>query len=261
LAAQDEIPGLGARTDRPRLNTAADLGQQKLSPTEGFVLSRVDGQSSYDDICKVSGLGREQTLEILRSLKQAKLILGPNERVVGGVRKPLRPATPQSGIAVEDPRSTQATPPQVERTSAEPVPPPSPAPSAPAPKEPEKPHAKTAPAPATSRGVGPLERLDDGSPVAENELKDWPEADPLLKERIIRLHRRMKKLSPFEFLGLPSKADAAALRRAFTIASKELHPDRYFGQKLGSFKNKLAAIFARLTEAMQEIEDGQKGKR
>ena len=52
-----------------------------------------------------------------------------------------------------------------------------------------------------------------------------------------------------------------ALRRAFAVASKELHPDRYFAKNLGSFKPRLAAIFARLSEAMQEIEDEQKGKR
>lgn len=262
MAAQDEIPGLGARTERPRLNTAADWAQQKLSPTEGFVLSRVDGLSSYEDICKVSSLGREQTLEILRSLKQAKLILGPTERAVGA-RKPLRPSTPQNGIAVENPKSPPVPPPQVDRKPSEPVPPPSAAPAAPAPTQPEKqePPPKAAPAPASTRGPGPLERLDDGTLVAASELCDWPEADPLLKERIVRLHRRLKKLSPFELLGVDPKDDKGAIRRAFAIASKELHPDRYFGRNLGSFKTKLAAIFARLTEAMQEIEEGQKGKR
>jgi len=251
---QDEIPGLGPRTERPRINTAADLSHQNLSPTEGFVLSRVDGQTSYEDICKVTGLGREQTLDILRGLRQSKLILGPTERVVG-VRKPLRPATPKP-----EPRSESKAP------AAEPAPEPvsrpivPPAPSAgvgdaksdlPRPK----------PNPAVARSLGPLERLDDGTPVPIGELTDWPDADPLLKERIIRLHRRMKKLSPFELLGVAPTADAGAIRRAFAVASKDLHPDRYFGKNLGSFKGKLAAIFARLAEAMQEIESGQKGKR
>jgi hypothetical protein len=44
------------------------------------------------------------------------------------------------------------------------------------------------------------------------------------------------------------------------MASKELHPDRYFGKNLGSFKTKLAAIFSRMSEAVQEIEQGRKGK-
>jgi len=219
LAAQDEIPGLGSRADRPRLNRAADLNQQKLSPTEGFVLSRVDGQSSYDDICLVSGLPKEKTLEILRGLKRAKLILGPHQREAEAIPPSAREETSVSKAARSGERS------------------------------------------AAKRSPGPLERLDDGTPVVTGELADWPEAEPLLKERIIRLHRRMKKLGAHELLGIPEQADTGTLRRAFAVASKELHPDRYFGKNLGSFKGKLAAIFTRMTEAMQEIESGQKNRR
>lgn len=260
MAVQDEIPGLGLRSERPRLNSAADLNQLKLSPTEGFVLSRVDGHSSYEDICKVSGLGREQTLEILRSLKHAKLILGSSESIVGRKR---RPSTSRPVVESEARATAAAAPPHAESQPAGAKTSSSPASIASVPGEPENEwtRPKTGSGPKPGKGLGPLERLDDGSAVAAGELKDWPEADPLLKERIIRLHRRMRKLSAFELLGFSPKADAGAIRRAFTIASKELHPDRYFGQNLGSFKTKLAAIFARLTEAMQEIESGQKGKR
>jgi hypothetical protein len=259
LAAQDEIPGLGPSSERPRLNNAADLTKQKLSPTEGFVLSRVDGRSSYDDICKITGLGRDSTLDILRTLKQAKLILGPNERAVGGTPKPLRPATPKSGVTITSesaPTSTTpataAGPSPVEAGAAEEVP----ADQGPAPKtESARPKRPT----SSSGGIpGPLQRLDDGTPVSETDLKDWPDADQLFKERVIRLHRRMRRLSPYELLGVPSNADAGAVKRAFAQASKELHPDRYFGKNLGSFRPKLAAIFARLSEAAHEIETEQK---
>jgi len=40
-----------------------------------------------------------------------------------------------------------------------------------------------------------------------------------------------------------------------------LHPDRYFGKNLGSFKAKLVAIFSRLSEAVQEIETSRKGEK
>ena len=79
MPPQDEIPGLGPRTDRPRLNTAIELANQNLTPIEGFILSRVDGRITYDEICMISGLDREQTLQILRTLKQARLILGPGK--------------------------------------------------------------------------------------------------------------------------------------------------------------------------------------
>jgi hypothetical protein len=261
LAAQDEITGLGLSNERPRLNNAADLTKQKLSPTEGFVLSRVDGRSSYDDICKITGLGRDSTLEILRALKQAKLILGPHERAVGGTPKPLRPATPKSGVAIpSEPASTASAaakppePPPVEPAVAE---------VGPADKDAPKPESSRPKRPTSSSGgnPGPLQRLDDGTPVSENDLKDWPDADQLFKERVIRLHRRMRRLSPYDLLGIPSNADAGAVKRAFAQASKELHPDRYFGKNLGSFRPKLAAIFARLSEAAHEIETEQKKKK
>lgn len=230
----------------------ADLTKQKLSPTEGFVLSRVDGRSSYDDICKVSGLGRDATLEILRSLKQARLILGPNERAVGGTPKPVRQAAPKA--AAEPDAGEPAPPAAAGGKSAEPT-------AAPAASKAESARSKTRQ--GSSSGMpGPLQRLDDGTPVADNDLKDWPDADPLFKERIIRLHRRMRRLGPYDLLGLPSSADAGAVKRAFAQASKELHPDRYFGKNLGSFRPKLAAIFARLSEAVHEIEaDLKKNKR
>jgi hypothetical protein len=244
VAAPEEIPGLGPRTDRPRLNASIDLAGQKLSPTEGFILSRVDGRMSYDEICMVSGLDREQTLQILRTLKQARLILGPGEVALGAVRKSMR-----SG---RTPPALPAAP------EAEPVPaaaPPRPAvaspkagPLAKPPSERHPPHSR----------LGPLERLDDGSPVAASELVDWPDGSPEVKARIVRLHRRIRQLSAFDLLGLDPGADDNTLRRAFGTASKELHPDRYFGKNLGSFKAKLAAIFSRLSEAVQEIEQSRK---
>lgn len=210
------------------------------------MLSRVDGQSSYDDICKVTGLGRDVTLEILRGLRQAKLILGPGESPVGG-GEAERPAKAKlSGDSKRAPVPPVACPPGD------------------AAREPLVTRGEAGvggDCARSSQAPGPLERLDDGTHVSASELEEWPEADPLLKERIIRLHRRIKKLSAFELLGVAPQADKGTIRRAFTIASKELHPDRYFGKNLGSFKPKLAAIFARLTEAVQEIEDGQKGKR
>jgi len=79
VAARDEISGLGAKSDKPKLNPSLDFNQLKLTPTEGFILSRIDGRATYDEVCRMSSLGREETLAILRKLKTDKLILGPGE--------------------------------------------------------------------------------------------------------------------------------------------------------------------------------------
>jgi hypothetical protein len=48
---------------------------------------------------------------------------------------------------------------------------------------------------------------------------------------------------------------------SFAAASKELHPDRYFGKDLGHFREKLAKIFNRITEATQELQKAHKAKK
>jgi DnaJ domain. len=263
VTSKNEIAGLGPSTDRPRLNTTIDLTKQKLSPTEGFVLSRVDGRSSYDEICMVSGLGRDETLRILRDLKQARLILGPGEVAVAS-RKGTRAGHPPASEAAPDAwksgsaRAAEAAALGSQATTK---------PAATGAVSADKPRAKAA-APAGSRAgekarrppTGPLERLDDGSEVAAGDVVEWPDAPLELKARIVRLHRRLRKLSACDLLGVGKDADGATVKRAFATASKELHPDRYFGKNLGSFKARLVAIFSRLTEAVQEIEESRKGK-
>jgi hypothetical protein len=203
-----QIYGLGARDDRPRLNPGADLTSFRLTPVEGFVLSRVDGTLSYEEICLISGIGNEPTLAILRRLRRDRLILGPHDPVPPPAPPPS--LTPVAGVPLAAP-------------------------------------------PGDRRSL--LERLDDSTPVTSAELDIAPDLPDELKARVIRLHRRLKKLGPHEMLGLEKDADRAAIKRAYYSASKELHPDRYFGKDLGPFREKLGDIFARLTESFQKLEN------
>jgi DnaJ-domain-containing protein 1 len=174
---------IGPRDVRPVLNGASGLGAVRLSPVEGFVLSRVDGRTSYAEICALTGLGEEATLEILRKLRRERLIVNPGE------------AAEASSL---------------------------------------------------------LERHDDGSPVDPSELAEGPGLDTPTKLRIVRLHRRIKGLKAHELLGLHPGADAAAVKRAYFAASKDVHPDRYYGQDLGRFRDRLNDIFAQLTWAFEQ---------
>jgi hypothetical protein len=208
MGASDQIlAGLGAKKDRPRLNTAADLTAHKLTPVEGFVLSRVDGSLSYGDICLVTGLGEDATLTILRRLRKDGLIIGP------GDPQPTR----TTGVNAVHPSGAPARRPTPDRSL--------------------------------------LERVDDGSPVADADVAAGIDLPMEMKTRIVRFHRRLKKLGPYEMLGLERDADRASVKRAYYAASKELHPDRYFGKDLGPFREMLGDIFARLTEAFQSLDE------
>jgi hypothetical protein len=205
-----QIYGLGSRDDRPRLNPGADLTAFRLTPVEGFVLSRVDGTLSYEEICLITGIGTEPTLAILRRLRRDKLILGPTDPVPPPSPPPT--LTPVAGV----PASAPAAPAEQRRSL--------------------------------------LERLDDGTPVASTELDDATDLPEETKARILRLHRRLKKLSPYEMLGLDKGASRSDIKRAYYAASKELHPDRYYGKHLGTYREKLGDIFARLTECFQKLD-------
>lgn len=234
MPTSDAIPGLGPKTDKPRLNPAADLSRAQLTPTEGFVLSRIDGLVSYDQICRMSSLGREQTLAILRKLKQEKLILGPGEKPEPPA--PVRPA-PGSDKPPHTPAPALVTDQMLRKAQ-------------------EKSAGKSDEQASAPRSL--LERLDDGSPVDPAELREGRDLPDETKQRIVRLHRRLRKLEPHALLGVAADADTATIKRAFAAASKELHPDRYFGKDLGSYRDKLSQIFSRITEAVQALQRSSK---
>jgi len=240
VPAREELSGLGPKGDKPRLNPSLDFTQLKLTPTEGFILSRIDGRASYDEVCRISSLGREETLAILRRLKTERIILGPGESAPAprkthrSLRSPnpdYHPKTPPP-VVVTDQMLRQAR----ERSEG------------------KADQDQAAP-------MSMLERLDDGGPVDPSDLVEGPDLSDETKRRILRLHRRMRKLSAHELLGVAKDADGAGIKRAFGAASKELHPDRYFGKDLGSFREKLAKIFNRITEAVQELEKARKAKK
>ena len=240
MPARDDLSGLGAKGDKPRLNPSLDFQQLKLTPVEGFILSRIDGRASYDEVCRMSSLGREETLEILRKLKSENLILGQGETAPPPRRTQRPTRTPSPDHPPRTPPPVLVTDEMLRQAK-------------------ERSEGKSAPEESVPMSV--LERLDDGGPVDPSDLVEGSDLSDETKRRIIRLHRRMRKLAPHDLLGVAKDADGTAIKRAFGAASKELHPDRYFGKDLGRFREKLAKIFNRITEAMQELEKTRKAKK
>jgi hypothetical protein len=201
----DEISGLGRKTERPQPNPAANLGEVRLTPLEGFVLSRVDGATSYEELGHVTGLGVDATIEVLRKLRREGLILNPGEKPPPRPFGRVRTRTGATGVGIG-----------------------------------------TLP-------VALLETHDDGTPVDQAEVDKWPGLDVETKARILRLHRKLKSLKPHELLGLSPGADVAMVKRAYFAASKEVHPDRFYGKDIGPYRDKLSDIFAQLTRAFEQL--------
>lgn len=103
--------GIGDLTAPLRFARAPDwIGKNlTLTPQEGFVLSRVDGESSADEIAKLSPMGEDQTLRCICALIVAGVLETETTRVP--VEPPPKVSAPRPQ-AVDSPPSPMASPPK-----------------------------------------------------------------------------------------------------------------------------------------------------
>ena len=190
---------------RPRLLAGIDLRSLPLTPEDAFVLSRVDGSASEDDIAMATGLD----VGIVRASLEKLANLGA-----------LRYETETSNV-IARPQ------PSFERTAS------------------------------GAFHIGPIIETRSGSsdahPAASlydpSELDEVVDLTQDLKRRILDQYYRLEQLSHYELLNVDPQADKKAIKAAYYELVNYLHPDRYFGKNLGSFKPKLERLFTRVTEA------------
>lgn len=80
------------------------------------------------------------------------------------------------------------------------------------------------------------------------------------RQYIDAMFARLGSISHYEALGVARSADRKELSRAYFRLVGIVHPDRYFGKKLGSYKPKLLAVFSRITEAHETLSDAERRK-
>lgn len=91
-----------------------------------------------------------------------------------------------------------------------------------------------------------------GDPAA---LAEDVDLDAARRLEILRADEGLATATHWTLLGLPWNAPAAAARAAYLEKVKIFHPDRYAGQRLGSFRARLERVFRRLTEARDVLGD------
>lgn len=96
-----------------------------------------------------------------------------------------------------------------------------------------------------------------GPPPAQALPGDGIDLRPDQREAIDMAFADIEGKSFYEVLLLPRSADERAIKKAYYRLSKEYHPDKYYRKQLGPFKNKLEAIFNRVTEAYRVLSDAK----
>jgi len=77
--------------------------------------------------------------------------------------------------------------------------------------------------------------------------------DPERQRLIGELFEHLEDLDHYSLLGVFPQDDRKAVKDAYYRVVGIFHPDKYFGKRLGPFKEMLEAIFARLTDAQDVL--------
>lgn len=94
--------------------------------------------------------------------------------------------------------------------------------------------------------------------IVDPELEEPIDLDHQKKKKILELHHALEDRSHYELLGVASDADKKAIKSAYYALAPEFHPDKYFRKRLGSYKQKIEAIFDRLTLAHDVLTSKQR---
>ncbi len=201
-----------------------------LSPTDGFVLSRVDGTTSAREIMQMIPLPAEETQKSLFGLLCAGIIEVKEEA------RRLERGTPPPPARNAPPSPPPAFVPPPPRPPEPPPPPPPPKPSAPEPPRIERP---SAPPPAPPPAPMPPVRFD---PAAEAR-----------RQEILEIHAGLKTKNHFDILGIPRASNETQVKEAYFRLAKRFHPDVHHDPSLGDLRDRLEAVFIRLGEAYETL--------
>ena len=85
------------------------------------------------------------------------------------------------------------------------------------------------------------------------ELSEDGDLDDARRRYVLDAYAKLDRVSHYALLGVPRTADAKAVKDAYFRLAGLLHPDRYFGKRLGSYKAKIEALWSRVSEASETL--------
>ena len=208
------------------------LRSQKLSltPTDGFVLSRVDGSSSARDVMALVPLPQDDVERSLFSLLCAGVV-GYRDQTTAARRAAVRAAARLAAAPPTATPSRPATPPPDLVPDLVPLTP------------------LPAPRAESLRTPAPMPTLAPPPPI-ERRRTDRSPAE--IRALILELHDRLR-LDHFEVLGLERTATEAEVREAYARFARIVHPDAILDPALADLSEKREAVFIRLSAAHETL--------
>lgn len=212
-----------------------DIRALPLKPAEAFVLSRLDTAIEERELALLTGLSPEAVASALDRLQA----LGAIEFV--GQHVSLRPASSGNRSA---PISSGPVTPVTAVTGAH---------------DARKVSTPPGGTPASSLGRSALDHASASPPLYDPaELDEDVEIDVEKRRRILDLYYRLDEYTYYELLGIGDQSDKKQIKSAYYVIAPEVHPDRFFRKRLGSYKAKIEALFTRMTLAHDVLTNKQR---
>ena len=95
-------------------------------------------------------------------------------------------------------------------------------------------------------------------PDERPELHEDVDLDDERRRYVLDAYDQLGTITHYALLGIGHPADAKAVKNAYYRLVGLVHPDRYFGKRLGSFKPKMEAIFAQISAAYEVLSSPEK---
>ena len=231
-----EIAGIGSTQQRLRVSPGFDPLKAQVGPEEYFVLSRIDGVQTLREVLLATGLPVDRAISIITRLRSIGALLLPGETAAPSPVTPPQRMDPTSARALPMRQPTEPgrkplaqTPVGVQHTPPPPT------------------------APAQEMVVG--HDLSLPQPTAEelaalSEINDLDDTD---RRRVLAIARLIARNDPYALLGCRVGADAKDLKRAYFQLSKDIHPDRYYGKRLGTFTARMPVVFEATSRAYARL--------
>lgn len=298
MSVPAEIPGIGSTAQKLRVSPGFDPLRAGVGPEEYFVMSRIDGATTLRDVIVTTGLPLGQAIAIVTRLRTLGALLLPDEmpRTItpsvsftppGAGRPSSSPAitpppagppaaAPSSSAPVSRTSRSSSSSPAITLPPAGPAAPVAAAGTAPPPagraavySEPPR-RASTAPGGIRAATEPPVR--PEPPPVTAIPLDTTlPDPDDLElailaadlevteaeRRTILAMARRIGS-DPWTILGVAKGADPGALKKVYFRLSKEVHPDRHYGKRLGPLAPVLSNVFESVSRAYTTLTEAKK---
>ncbi len=98
--------------------------------------------------------------------------------------------------------------------------------------------------------------MSSGSPPRASdpsELSEDVDLEMETRRYVLDMYAQLERINFYAILGVNRAADRKAIKDAYFRLAGLIHPDRYFGKRLGTFKPKMELLFARITQAYDTL--------